>query len=201
MSIQRETRPHGTTSYLVCVTSGVARLEGAEHLGVATRVRVGGIGRLGSLRLLLGGLPNHDPRLSTSAQHQVDASDQVLDLLGRRVPEFLVAEQFLFGGRHLSHSSCGPLRVISLPDLAVLMVHEVLGCLLTGGGGKGRYLGERLARHRVRRALSYLRGLTGGLERKNGWQLAEAASERTPDGMDTFRFRRLGSQEGLDYVP
>ena len=34
-----------------------------------------------------------------------------------------------------------------------------------------------------RRALSYLKGLTGGLERKNGWQMAEAAGEGTPDGM------------------
>jgi hypothetical protein len=133
--------PRGQDEALV-----VARLEGAEHLGVATRVRVGGIGRLGSLRSLLGGLPNHDPRMSTSAQHQVDASDQVLDLLGRRVPEFLVAEQFLFGGEHLSPSSCGPLRLISLPDHAVLRVHEVLGCLLTGGGGKGRDLRGRLNR-------------------------------------------------------
>jgi hypothetical protein len=63
-------------------------------------------------------------------------------------------------------------------------------------------MARRFARSEPRRrALSYLRGLTGGLERKNGWQLAEAASERTPDGMDTFGFRRLGSQEGLDYFP
>src|SRR5919202_7048061 len=34
-----------------------------------------------------------------------------------------------------------------------------------------------------RRALAYLRGLTSPLERKNGWQLAEQAGERTPDGM------------------
>src|SRR5215212_8203524 len=37
-----------------------------------------------------------------------------------------------------------------------------------------------------RRALSYLKGLTGALERKNGWQLAEQAGEATPDG-----FQRL----------
>jgi SRSO17 transposase len=34
-----------------------------------------------------------------------------------------------------------------------------------------------------RRALAYLRGLLGNAGRKNGWQLAEHAGERTPDGM------------------
>jgi SRSO17 transposase len=34
-----------------------------------------------------------------------------------------------------------------------------------------------------RRALAYLRGLLGNVPRKNGWQLAEHAGERTPDGM------------------
>jgi len=34
-----------------------------------------------------------------------------------------------------------------------------------------------------RRVLAYLRGLLGNLGRKNGWQLAEHAGERTPDGM------------------
>jgi SRSO17 transposase len=34
-----------------------------------------------------------------------------------------------------------------------------------------------------RRALAYLRGLLAPVERKNGWQLAEAAGDRTPDGM------------------
>jgi SRSO17 transposase len=34
-----------------------------------------------------------------------------------------------------------------------------------------------------RRALAYLRGLLGSVSRKNGWQLAEHAGERTPDGM------------------
>jgi SRSO17 transposase len=31
--------------------------------------------------------------------------------------------------------------------------------------------------------LAYLRGLLGNVGRKNGWQLAEHAGERTPDGM------------------
>jgi SRSO17 transposase len=33
-----------------------------------------------------------------------------------------------------------------------------------------------------RRALAYLRGLLGNVGRKNGWQLAEHAGDRTPDG-------------------
>src|SRR3982750_3319940 len=33
------------------------------------------------------------------------------------------------------------------------------------------------------RVLAYLRGLLGQLERKNGWTLAEAAGEASPDGM------------------
>jgi SRSO17 transposase len=34
-----------------------------------------------------------------------------------------------------------------------------------------------------RRVLAYLGGLLGNVARKNGWQLAEHARERTPDGM------------------
>src|SRR3954467_9104494 len=37
-----------------------------------------------------------------------------------------------------------------------------------------------------RRALAYLRGLLAPLGRKNGWQLAEAAGDATPDGMQDF---------------
>jgi SRSO17 transposase len=52
-------------------------------------------------------------------------------------------------------------------------------------------LGARIAPHftRVeprRRALAYLRGLLAPVERKNGWQLAEAAGDATPDGMQDF---------------
>src|SRR5918994_1155640 len=38
-------------------------------------------------------------------------------------------------------------------------------------------------------AVAYLRGLLAPLERKNGWQLAEAAGERTPDGMQDLLSR------------
>ena len=44
-----------------------------------------------------------------------------------------------------------------------------------------------------RRVLAYLRGLLGNVGRKNGWQLAEHACERTPDGM-----QRLLSTAGWD---
>jgi SRSO17 transposase len=37
-----------------------------------------------------------------------------------------------------------------------------------------------------RRAMAYLRGLLAPVKRKNGWQLAEAAGDRTPDGMQDF---------------
>ena len=48
-------------------------------------------------------------------------------------------------------------------------------------------LGPRFGRVEPRRrALAYLRGLLAPVERKNGWQLAEAAGDRTPDGMQDF---------------
>jgi SRSO17 transposase len=40
-----------------------------------------------------------------------------------------------------------------------------------------------------RRALAYLRGLLSPAERKNGWQLAEIAGDRTPDGVQDFLAR------------
>ena len=40
-----------------------------------------------------------------------------------------------------------------------------------------------------RRAAAYLRGLLSSVERKNGWQLAEAAGDRTPDGVQEFLSR------------
>src|SRR5918995_4250303 len=40
-----------------------------------------------------------------------------------------------------------------------------------------------------RRALAYLRGLLLPLERKNGWQLAEAAGDAAPDGVQDFLSR------------
>src|SRR6478672_1337877 len=40
-----------------------------------------------------------------------------------------------------------------------------------------------------RRAGAYLRGLLSPVERKNGWQLAEVAGDRTPDGVQDFLSR------------
>jgi hypothetical protein len=40
-----------------------------------------------------------------------------------------------------------------------------------------------------RRARAYVRGLLAPIERKNGWQLAEAAGDRTPDGVQDFLAR------------
>jgi len=37
-----------------------------------------------------------------------------------------------------------------------------------------------------RRALAYVRGLRSPVARKNGWQLAEVAGDRTPDGVQDF---------------
>ncbi len=49
-------------------------------------------------------------------------------------------------------------------------------------------VGERIGRHFARseprrRATGYVRGLLGDAERKNGWHLAEALGEATPDGV------------------
>ena len=56
---------------------------------------------------------------------------------------------------------------------------EVLGW----AGGLDAVL-ERFARAEPRRrAAAYLRGLLAPVERKNGWQLAEAAGDATPDGV------------------
>src|ERR671938_771968 len=48
-----------------------------------------------------------------------------------------------------------------------------------------------------RRALAYLRGLLAPLERKNGWHLAEAAGDATPDGMQDFLARMRWDADGV----
>jgi SRSO17 transposase len=48
-----------------------------------------------------------------------------------------------------------------------------------------------------RRLLAYLRGLLAPVERKNGWQLAEAAGDRTPDGMQDFLGRMRWDAEAV----
>jgi SRSO17 transposase len=48
-----------------------------------------------------------------------------------------------------------------------------------------------------RRALAYLQGLLSQTERKNGWQLAEEAGERTPDGMQRLLNASRWDAEGV----
>ena len=48
-----------------------------------------------------------------------------------------------------------------------------------------------------RRALAYLRGLLSPLERKNGWQLAEAVGDATPDGVQDFLARMRWDAEAV----
>lgn len=51
-------------------------------------------------------------------------------------------------------------------------------------------IASRFSRREPRQhAVAYLRGLLAPLDRKNGWQLAEAAGERTPDGMQDLLSR------------
>ena len=56
-----------------------------------------------------------------------------------------------------------------------------------------------------RRALAYLKGLLGSVERKNGWQLAEHAGDATPDGVQRllgiYRWDANGVRDDLrEYV-
>jgi SRSO17 transposase len=51
-------------------------------------------------------------------------------------------------------------------------------------GGLHRRIGHRFCRSEAReRARRYLLGLLGRVERKNGWQMAEAIGERAPQGV------------------
>ena len=64
----------------------------------------------------------------------------------------------------------------------------------------------RFGRRETRqRALAYLKGLLGSVERKNGWQLAEYAGDATPDGVQrllaTYRWDADGVRDDLrEYV-
>jgi SRSO17 transposase len=59
-------------------------------------------------------------------------------------------------------------------------------------------IGPRFARPEVRRrAAGFLRGLLGGVDRKNGWQLAEHAGETTPDGMQRLLTTTRWDPDGL----
>ena len=45
--------------------------------------------------------------------------------------------------------------------------------------------------------MTYLRGLLAPLERKNGWHLAEAAGDRTPDAVHDFLGRARWDAEAV----
>jgi SRSO17 transposase len=62
-------------------------------------------------------------------------------------------------------------------------IEEVQGWAAGLGALHARIAGRFARAEPRRRALAYLRGLLGNVARKNGWQLAEHAGERTPDGM------------------
>lgn len=67
-------------------------------------------------------------------------------------------------------------------------------------------IGGRFGRREPRqRALDYLKGLLGSVERKNGWQLAEYAGDATPDGVQrllaTYQWDADGVRDDLrEYV-
>jgi SRSO17 transposase len=59
-------------------------------------------------------------------------------------------------------------------------------------------LRPRFARAEMRvRSRRYLHGLLGGVARKNGWQLAEAAGERTPHGMQDLLNRAVWDADAV----
>jgi SRSO17 transposase len=63
-------------------------------------------------------------------------------------------------------------------------------------------LGDRIGRHFARaeprqRVLAYLQGLLGPAERKNGWQLAEAAGAATPYGVQHLLGRAVWDAEAV----
>jgi SRSO17 transposase len=70
-----------------------------------------------------------------------------------------------------------------VPEADEAAIEEVQGWA-AGLGELHAQIAGRFARAEPRRrVLAYLRGLLGNVGRKNGWQLAEHAGERTPDGM------------------
>ncbi len=59
-------------------------------------------------------------------------------------------------------------------------------------------IGPRFARAEARRhAADYLRGLLGRVERKNGWQLAEAVGDATPYGLQQFLYRAMWDPDAV----
>src|SRR5690349_24606263 len=91
-----------------------------------------------------------------------------------------------------------PLALVLQPRFERPARQEVPGMTdVNGAEGWARGLDElaprlapRFARVEPRRRLlAYLRGLLAPLGRKNGWRLAEATGDRTPDGMQDLLSR------------
>jgi SRSO17 transposase len=67
-------------------------------------------------------------------------------------------------------------------------------------------IGPRFARSEAReRAKAYVKGLLSDVERKNGWQLAEAGGDKTPYGVQQFLYRAVWDADAVrddvrDYV-
>lgn len=67
-----------------------------------------------------------------------------------------------------------------------------------GLDGLAERIAPRFSRVEPRqRAVVYLKGLLAPVERKNGWQLAEAAGDSTPDGMQDFLARMHWDADGV----
>src|SRR5262245_26968867 len=77
--------------------------------------------------------------------------------------------------------------------MGVVGVAEIQGWAAELAAVHERIAGRFTRAEPRRRALAYLKGLLGNVARKNGWQLAEHAGERTPDGM-----QRLLATAGWD---
>lgn len=68
--------------------------------------------------------------------------------------------------------------------------------------GEREQLGERIGPHVARpetrqRALAYLQGLLSPVDRKNGWQLAEASGNTTPYGVQHLLGRAVWDEDGV----
>ena len=80
-----------------------------------------------------------------------------------------------------------------MPEADEAAIEEVQGWAAGLGALHARIAGRFARAEPRRRVLAYLQGLLGNVGRKNGWQLAEHAGERTPDGM-----QRLLATAGWD---
>src|SRR5690242_14058337 len=80
----------------------------------------------------------------------------------------------------------------------VSVEHFDAACLQSGLDDAFAQVAGRFKRREVRlRARSCIQGLLSGLERKNGWTLAEYAGERNPDGMQRLFNAAVWDENGV----